>query len=78
MAAESCKLGPYLDHWLESVMKAIRRSATYALYEMVTRLYLKPGLGHYRLRQLSASNVQRFLNSQLALTGLNHLLSRDL
>lgn len=66
VAAESWKLGPYLDHWLESVIEPTRRPATYALYEMVTRLYLKPGLGGYRLRQLSVSQVQRCLNAQLA------------
>jgi integrase len=64
--AESWKLGPYLDNWLESVIKATRRPATYALYEMIARLYLKPGLGSYRLRHLSVSHVQRFLNAQLA------------
>lgn len=57
VAAESWKLAPYLDNWLESVIKATRRPATYALYEMIARLYLKPGLGNYRLRQLSVSHV---------------------
>ena len=67
VAAQSWKLGPYLDHWLESVVKPTRRPATYALYEMIARLYLKPGLGHYRLRQLSAAHVQRFLTGKLAM-----------
>jgi hypothetical protein len=66
VAAESWRLGPYLDHWLENVIKPTRRPATYDLYEMVTRLYLKPGLGRYWLRQLSVSHVQRFLNAQMA------------
>jgi len=65
-AAESWKLGPYLDHWLAGVVKPARRPSTYGLYEMVARLYLKPGLGHYWLRQLSVAHVQRFLNAQLA------------
>src|SRR5579862_7967010 len=42
---ETWKLGPYLDYWLENVVKRNRRPATYALYEMTIRLYLKPGLG---------------------------------
>ena len=66
VAAESWKLGPYLDQWLENVVKPTRRAATYANYETYTRLYLKPGLGHYRLRRLSVANVQRFLNAKLA------------
>jgi integrase len=66
VAAESWKLGPYLDHWLAGVVKPTRRPATYGLYEMIARLYLKPGLGSCRLRQLSVDRVQRFLNAQLA------------
>jgi len=66
VAAESWKLGPYLDHWLQDVIKPTRRPATYALYEMVVRLYLKPYLGQHRLRQLSVAHVQRFLNARLA------------
>src|SRR5205809_1117227 len=41
-AAESWKLGAYLDYWLENIVKRHRRAATYALYESVIRLYLKP------------------------------------
>src|SRR5215472_7783446 len=41
---KSWKLGPYLDYWLEKLVKPNRRPATYALYEMKIRLYLKPGL----------------------------------
>jgi hypothetical protein len=63
VAAESWKLGPYLDHWLQDVIKPTRRPATYALYEMVVRLYLKPYIGQHRLRQLSVAHVQRFLNA---------------
>ncbi len=66
VAAESWKLGDYLDYWLDNVVKQSRRPATYALYETVIRLYLKPGLGHHRLRRLSVSAVQGFLNAKLA------------
>ena len=36
------KLGPYLDYWPENSVKRNRRPATYNLYEMIVRLYLKP------------------------------------
>ena len=42
---ESWKLGLYLEYWLENFVKQNRRPATYNLYEMITRLYLIPGLG---------------------------------
>jgi integrase len=60
------KLGDWLDHWLKHVVSLNRRPATYRLYEMTVRLYLKPGLGNNSLTRLSASGVQAFFNGQLA------------
>src|ERR1017187_8116080 len=64
---ESWKLGPYLEYWLEHVVKRNRRPATYALYEINTRLYLLPGLGTRQLSRLSVSAVQMFFNQRLEL-----------
>jgi integrase len=61
----SWKLGDWLDYWLEHVVAPNRRPATYALYEMTARLYLKPALGTVPLTRLSAARVQTFLNGQL-------------
>ena len=60
------KLADWLDYWLENVVDPNRRPATYRLYEMTVRLYLKPGLGSSALTRLSASRVQAFFNGQLA------------
>jgi integrase len=60
------KLGDWLDYWLEHVVTVNRRPATYRLYEMTVRLYLKPGLGSSPLTRLSASRVQAFFTGQLA------------
>jgi integrase len=59
------KLSEYLDYWLENFVKRTRRPATYALYEMNIRLYLKPGLGGRKLTSLSIADVQRFLGQRL-------------
>lgn len=64
--AKSWKLGPYLDYWLENVVKPTRRPKTYELYEMCIRVHLKPGLGKKELRRLSVPMVQKFLNGKLA------------
>jgi len=66
VAGEAWKVGAYLDHWLETVVKQTRRPATYVLYELTARRYLKPGLGQYRLRHLSVDQVQRFLSGKIA------------
>src|SRR5215472_11135393 len=63
--AQSWKLGPYLEYWLDQVIKPNRRPATYALYEMIARLHLAPGLGNYPLRRLSVPIVQTFRNGEL-------------
>jgi len=59
------KLGPYLDYWLENFVRRNRRPATYNLYEMIVRLYLKPGLGGRKLTSLTVPTVQEFLNRRL-------------
>src|ERR1700761_3358923 len=52
VAAQSWKLGPYLEYWLEHVVKPPRRPAPYALYEITVRLHLAPALGKYPLKRL--------------------------
>jgi integrase len=60
------KIGEYLDYWLREVVKPNRRPTTFARYELVVRLHLKPGLGHYTLANLTTPAVQTFLNKKLA------------
>jgi integrase len=62
---ESWKVGPYLEYWLENIVKRNRRPATYALYETNIRLYLIPGLGAKSLARLSVQAVQMFVNQRL-------------
>jgi len=52
----------YLDYWLTEVARPGVRPTTYAKYEVVIRLYLKPGLGQHRLDRLSVATVQFYLN----------------
>lgn len=63
--AQGWRLDAYLDYWLEEVVRPIRRPATYALYEMNVRRYLKPGLGKQQLARLTVPIVQMFLNQRL-------------
>ena len=60
------KLGDWLDYWLANVVVLNRRAATYQLYEITSRLYLKPHLGSIPLNRLSVAKVQSFLNGQIA------------
>lgn len=60
------KLGEYLDYWLENIIKPYRRPTTYESYENKIRLYLKPGLGNYSLKQVSVPTLQRYLNDQIS------------
>ncbi len=59
-------LGPYLDYWLDSVVRINRRPKTYESYEATVRLYLKPKLGKTRLSRLTVAQVQTYLNAELA------------
>jgi len=58
------RLGPYLDYWLETIVRPYRRPKTYELYESVVRLSLKPRLGSQPLTKITVPMVQTFLNEQ--------------
>jgi integrase len=62
---QAWRLDLYLEYWLENIVKRNRRPATHNLYEMITRIYLIPGLGNRRLTSLSVPVVQDFLNQRL-------------
>jgi integrase len=62
---EIWKVGSYLEYWLQNFVKRNRRPATYALYETNIRLYLKPGLGNYKLAALTVANIQQFFSQRL-------------
>ena len=59
-------IGDYLDYWLNEVVRPNRRPATFARYELVVRIHLKPALGRHSLATLTAPVVQTFLNKKLA------------
>lgn len=65
MPDKESRLGDYLDHWLENIVRISRRPKTYEVYEARVRLNLKPELGKYALTKLSVPVVQSFLNRQL-------------
>src|SRR5262249_35640595 len=45
--------------------RPVVRPTTYAKYEVMVRLYLKPGLGRHRLDRLSVATVQSYFNDRL-------------
>jgi integrase len=59
------RVGEYLDYWLTEVAKPAVRPTTYAKYEVMVRLYLRPALGHHRLDRLSVVAVQDYLNGRV-------------
>jgi hypothetical protein len=58
-------VGEYLDYWLVNVAKPMIRPTTYAKYEVMVRLYLRPGLGCHRLDRLSVSAAQAYFNGRI-------------
>lgn len=60
------KLADYLDYWLENIVKPNKEASTWDTYEVVCRLYLKPGLGRYELKRLTLPIVQTYFAGLLA------------
>lgn len=53
-------LGLYLDRWMSVAIKPHRRPKTVACYEDTIKLYLRPGLGHIPLAELTKANLVLF------------------
>lgn len=58
----SMPLNEYLDRWLEEIAKPRIRKSTFASYEMILRLYIKPKLGNKRLSDVQAHEIQKVYN----------------
>jgi len=52
-------VGEHLDHWLENVARPNVRANTFARYEQVVRLHLKPEIGGVPLRKFSVAQTTR-------------------
>lgn len=59
--SSSMKLGDYLDHWLEEIIRVERGPSTYAGYEIVIRRYIKKHLGARKLNALTPAHVRAFI-----------------
>lgn len=59
------KVGEFLTQWLEDTHKYSIRPRTYERYEEIVRLHLVPGIGHYRLQQLTPQHLQAFYKKKL-------------
>lgn len=58
----SIPLSEFVDRWLEEIAKPRVRKSTYASYEMMLRLYIKPKLGSKRLSDVQAHEIQKVYN----------------
>lgn len=54
----------YLDYWIEEYCITNLKESTVSSYKKKIRLYIKPVLGTYRLKSLSSSVLQNFINDK--------------
>jgi integrase len=55
-------LGEFLDTWLNDIVRTSLEPATYIQYETISRLHIKPFLGHYQLSKLEIPMMQRYFS----------------
>ena len=63
---EELTLGQWLRYWLEEVVQPSRTASTIHGYTTIVRNHLAPALGHIRLRELTAGQIQGYLNARSA------------
>jgi integrase len=57
------RLDAHINQWLTTIIKPNRAPKTYSNYEIFSRLYIIPSLGHIRLDRLTVAKVQEWVNS---------------
>ena len=55
----------WMDTWINDYMKPSLRVKTWESYEMISRLHIKPALGHIKLFQLHTHHLQKLYNDKL-------------
>ena len=63
---EVLTLGQWLTYWLEQVITPTRAASTVHGYNMIIRNHLSPALGSIRLNELTAAQLQQYLNRKQA------------
>ena len=64
--ADNLTVGQWLNYWLEQVVQPSRSASTTHGYTMIVRNHLVPALGTIRLADLTAAQVQMYLNAKQA------------
>lgn len=54
----------YLEYWIDNYCKSNLKSATITNYQKKIRLHIKPVLGQYKLKALSPTILQQFINDK--------------
>lgn len=54
----------YLNYWVDNYCKTNLKDTTCNSYNKKIRLYIKPELGKYKLKSLSAATLQEFINQK--------------
>jgi integrase len=60
----SISYADYLDYWFENYVQINCKFSTIRSYESIIRLHLKPNLGNYQLKSVTAKKLQEFLNQK--------------
>ena len=58
-------VGQWLDYWLDRIITPSRAASTVHGYGMIVHNHLLPGLGDILLEELTAAEVQEYLNGKL-------------
>ncbi len=55
----------YMEHWLEEIHKPLVKLGTYKNYQDLLRNYIIPGLGKFKLQNLTPQQVQAFYSGKM-------------
>ena len=62
--SKKISLGQYLDFWYKNYVELNCKYSTISGYKIMIEKHIKPGLGFYKLCELSPSQIQEFVNQK--------------
>lgn len=66
VVSDQMTAGEWLDTWLEHYARPVMRATTYANYETLIRLHIKPYIGEVKLNKLTALQIQKLYTRLLS------------
>lgn len=58
---DKTKVSEYFDTWLETVVKPLKKEATYQQYNFIYKSHIRPEIGDYKMTSIKSTDIQKVI-----------------